>query len=89
MDTLEGVPIAGCLGDQQAAMVGQRCAVREAKNTYGTGVRVNEVLPLLPPQPRPLLQMAWLCKYSCARMCFHALLWHGPSIGGCSLACVP
>ncbi|PRW58390.1 Glycerol kinase [Chlorella sorokiniana] len=37
MDALEGVPIAGCLGDQQAAMVGQRCAVREAKNTYGTG----------------------------------------------------
>ena len=34
---LEGVPIAGCLGDQQAAMVGQRCAVHEAKNTYGTG----------------------------------------------------
>ena len=37
IDALEGVPIAGCLGDQQAAMVGQRCAVREAKNTYGTG----------------------------------------------------
>ncbi|KAI3433434.1 hypothetical protein D9Q98_003249 [Chlorella vulgaris] len=34
---LKGVPIAGCLGDQQAAMMGQRCAVHEAKNTYGTG----------------------------------------------------
>ncbi|EFN59182.1 hypothetical protein CHLNCDRAFT_18995 [Chlorella variabilis] len=34
---LQGVPIAGCLGDQQAAMMGQRCAVHEAKNTYGTG----------------------------------------------------
>ncbi|KAL4431102.1 hypothetical protein ABPG75_006358 [Micractinium tetrahymenae] len=34
---LQGVPIAGCLGDQQAAMMGQRCAVSEAKNTYGTG----------------------------------------------------
>ncbi|KAL4421980.1 hypothetical protein ABPG77_011003 [Micractinium sp. CCAP 211/92] len=34
---LKGVPIAGCLGDQQAAMMGQRCAVSEAKNTYGTG----------------------------------------------------
>lgn len=32
-----GVPIAGCLGDQQAAMLGQRCMKREAKNTYGTG----------------------------------------------------
>lgn len=28
---------AGCLGDQQAAMLGQRCRSGEAKNTYGTG----------------------------------------------------
>ncbi|KAK9907548.1 hypothetical protein WJX75_005787 [Coccomyxa subellipsoidea] len=34
---LAGVPIAGCLGDQQAAMLGQRCKPLEAKNTYGTG----------------------------------------------------
>ncbi|KAJ2844099.1 Glycerol kinase, partial [Coemansia erecta] len=35
---LEGVAIAGCLGDQQAAMVGQSCfETGEAKNTYGTG----------------------------------------------------
>lgn len=35
---LAGVPIAGCLGDQQAALVGQKCfAVGDAKNTYGTG----------------------------------------------------
>jgi glycerol kinase len=32
------VPLAGALGDQQAAMVGQVCLeVGEAKNTYGTG----------------------------------------------------
>ena len=32
------VPLAGVLGDQQAAMVGQVClAAGEAKNTYGTG----------------------------------------------------
>jgi glycerol kinase len=32
------VPIAGILGDQQAALVGQTCfAPGEAKNTYGTG----------------------------------------------------
>jgi glycerol kinase len=32
------VPLAGALGDQQAAMVGQVClAAGEAKNTYGTG----------------------------------------------------
>jgi len=35
---LAGVPIAGILGDQQAAMVGQVCfSPGEAKNTYGTG----------------------------------------------------
>ncbi|GAA2664638.1 MULTISPECIES: glycerol kinase GlpK [Actinosynnema] len=35
---LEGVPIAGVLGDQQAATFGQAClSPGEAKNTYGTG----------------------------------------------------
>jgi glycerol kinase len=35
---LLGVPIAGILGDQQAALVGQTCfRPGEAKNTYGTG----------------------------------------------------
>jgi glycerol kinase len=35
---VNGVPIAGILGDQQAALVGQACfKAGEAKNTYGTG----------------------------------------------------
>jgi glycerol kinase len=35
---LEGVAIAGDLGDQQAALFGQNCFIPgEAKNTYGTG----------------------------------------------------
>ncbi|MGH3671146.1 MAG: glycerol kinase GlpK, partial [Pseudonocardiaceae bacterium] len=35
---LAGVPIAGILGDQQAALFGQAClSPGEAKNTYGTG----------------------------------------------------
>jgi len=35
---LKGIPIAGDLGDQQAAVVGQGCfKVGEAKSTYGTG----------------------------------------------------
>jgi glycerol kinase len=35
---LKGVPIAGILGDQQAALVGQTCFdPGEVKNTYGTG----------------------------------------------------
>jgi glycerol kinase len=36
--TLRGTKLAGMLGDQQAALVGQTCfAPGEAKNTYGTG----------------------------------------------------
>jgi glycerol kinase len=36
--SLAGVPIAGILGDQHAALVGQTCfRPGEAKNTYGTG----------------------------------------------------
>jgi glycerol kinase len=35
---LSGIPVAGDLGDQQAALFGQTCfSVGEAKNTYGTG----------------------------------------------------
>jgi glycerol kinase len=35
---VRGVPVAGILGDQQAALVGQTCFESgEAKNTYGTG----------------------------------------------------
>jgi glycerol kinase len=37
-EPIPGVPIAGILGDQQAALVGQTCfRAGEAKNTYGTG----------------------------------------------------
>ncbi len=37
-EPIEGVPITGILGDQQAALVGQTCfRAGEAKNTYGTG----------------------------------------------------
>jgi glycerol kinase len=36
--TVGGVPVAGDLGDQQAALFGQTCfSPGEAKNTYGTG----------------------------------------------------
>ncbi|XP_046813369.1 glycerol kinase-like isoform X1 [Vespa crabro] len=37
-DILHGVPISGCLGDQQSALVGQSCFQQgQAKSTYGTG----------------------------------------------------
>jgi glycerol kinase len=48
---LEGVPIAGDLGDQQAALFGQACYdPGEAKNTYGTGCFM---LMNTGPQPVP------------------------------------
>lgn len=35
---LAGIPISGCLGDQQAALVGQQCLEKgQVKCTYGTG----------------------------------------------------
>lgn len=35
---LKGIPITGCLGDQQAALLGQKCLSKgEAKCTFGTG----------------------------------------------------
>jgi glycerol kinase len=49
--SLSGVPVAGDLGDQQAALFGQTCfSVGEAKNTYGTGNFLllntgNEIVP--------------------------------------------
>ncbi|KAL6441287.1 hypothetical protein ACFW04_003506 [Cataglyphis niger] len=37
-ELLQGVPISGCLGDQQSALVGQMCLQQgQAKCTYGTG----------------------------------------------------
>jgi glycerol kinase len=37
-ENFSGIPITGCLGDQQAALVGQTCFEKGmAKNTYGTG----------------------------------------------------
>lgn len=38
LGTLAGLPIAGCLGDQQAALLGHNCLeIGDTKNTYGTG----------------------------------------------------
>ena len=51
-----GIPIAGILGDQQAALVGQTCfAPGEAKNTYGTGCFL-----LLNTGPTPMQSRAGL-----------------------------
>ncbi|KAK9498284.1 hypothetical protein O3M35_002953 [Rhynocoris fuscipes] len=35
---MDGIPISGCLGDQHAALLGQKCLnIGQAKSTYGTG----------------------------------------------------
>jgi len=53
---LKGVPIAGILGDQQAALVGQTCfQAGEAKNTYGTGCFL-----LMNTGPKPVSSAAGL-----------------------------
>ena len=53
---LAGIPVAGDLGDQQAALFGQTCfAVGEAKNTYGTGcfMLLNTGDEAVPVEERP------------------------------------
>lgn len=50
---LKGIPLAGILGDQQSALVGQTCfAAGEAKNTYGTGCFLLMNTGLQPVQSR-------------------------------------
>src|SRR5207244_6767176 len=59
---LEGVPVAGDLGDQQAATVGQACySVGEAKNTYGTGnfMLLNTGTELVPSRSGLLTTVAY------------------------------
>jgi glycerol kinase len=58
----EGVPVAGILGDQQAAMVGQTCySVGEAKNTYGTGsfLLVNTGSEIVPSKSGLITTLAY------------------------------
>jgi Glycerol kinase len=59
---LRGTPIAGILGDQQAALVGQTCfAPGEAKNTYGTGsfLLMNTGRKIVPSQAGLLTTVAY------------------------------
>jgi glycerol kinase len=59
---LAGVPIAGALGDQQAALFGQACfTAGAAKNTYGTGcfTLMNTSTTAAVSQNRLLTTIAW------------------------------
>jgi glycerol kinase len=62
LDALDGVPISGVAGDQQAALFGQACvAPGMTKNTYGTGsfvlMNVGESCP--PPVEGLLTTVGW------------------------------
>jgi glycerol kinase len=62
MDGLQGVPIAGIAGDQQAALFGQCCFEKGmAKNTYGTGsfLLMNTGTAPIRSQHRLLSTAAW------------------------------
>jgi glycerol kinase len=59
---LDGVPIAGIAGDQQAALFGQMCVVPGmAKNTYGTGCFLlqNTGTQPVPSENRLISTVAW------------------------------
>ncbi len=61
-DVMKGVPLAGVLGDQQAALVGQTCyQPGEAKNTYGTGcfMLMNTGTELVPSKHGLLTTVAY------------------------------
>ena len=59
---LEGIPIAGIAGDQQAALFGQRCTQPGlTKNTYGTGCFMlqNTGTRAVPSSNRLVTTVAW------------------------------
>jgi glycerol kinase len=59
---LAGIPIAGDLGDQQAALFGQTCfSAGEAKNTYGTGcfMLLNTGTKIVPSKSGLLTTLAY------------------------------
>ncbi len=58
----DGVPVAGCAGDQQAALFGQACfAPGDAKCTYGTGafLLVNTGTTPVPSKSGLVTTVAW------------------------------
>jgi len=60
--TLEGLPIAGIAGDQQAALFGQMCTKPGmVKNTYGTGcfMLMNTGTEAVPSKNKLLTTIAW------------------------------
>ena len=70
-EAIRGVPIAGILGDQQAALVGQTCfRPGEAKNTYGTGCFMLMNTGETPVQSRFGLLTTVAYRIGAARPCY-------------------
>jgi glycerol kinase len=68
---IAGVPVAGILGDQQAALVGQACfTAGEVKNTYGTGcfLLMNTGERAVPSKSGLLTTVAY--KFGAAAACY-------------------
>ncbi|MGO9641835.1 MAG: glycerol kinase GlpK [Candidatus Acidiferrales bacterium] len=68
---IDGVPVAGALGDQQAALLGQTCfEPGEVKNTYGTGcfLLMNTGERIVPSQSGLLTTVAY--KIGTAAACY-------------------
>jgi glycerol kinase len=65
---LAGVPVAGDLGDQQAALFGQTCfSPGEAKNTYGTGCFMLLNTGNSPVQSKNGLLPPWVTRSATSR----------------------
>ena len=63
-----GISLAGCLGDQSAALLGQGCIQPGmAKNTYGTGsfLMLNAGAEYRPPEKGLLAPIAWSLPTGC------------------------
>ncbi len=64
------IPLAGCLGDQSAALLGQGCIQPGmAKNTYGTGsfLMLNAGAGYRPPEKGLLAPIAWSLPAGCCQ----------------------
>jgi glycerol kinase len=69
--TLKGTKLAGILGDQQAALVGQTCfSPGEAKNTYGTGSFLLMNTGVKPVESKAGLLTTLAYQFGDARPCY-------------------
>ena len=86
---LNGIPIAGVAGDQQASLFGQRCTARGlTKNTYGTGCFMlqNTGTHPVPSSHRLVTTVAWKIGKQPNTRSRAAYSWVALSCSGCATA---